>query len=206
MRIHRYIPRTRAEGPGMRFTIWTQGCHNGCPGCYSTALWDNRGGTEIPAEELLRLIRQTGGIEGITFLGGEPMEQAAQAAVIARGAREEGLSVVTFTGLLYEDLLAEGDPDRLALIAHTDLLIDGPYLQDRRDLTRPWVGSENQRYLFLTDRYCMADVEKCRNRVEFRLDKNGVLRLNGMGDFGALEKALETKNITRGNEDGLHKI
>lgn len=134
------------------------------------------------------------------------MEQAAEAAVVARAARDLGLSVVTFTGLVYEQILAEGDPDRLALLAATDLLIDGPYLREKHDLSRPWVGSANQRYLFLTDRYSLADIDSARNRVEFRLDKQGVLRLNGMGDFAALEKALRDKKLIRGNEDGIHKV
>lgn len=206
MRLHRIVERTRAEGPGMRFTLWVQGCHNACPGCYSTALWDKNGGWELGAEELIEMIRNTPGIEGVTFLGGEPMEQAAELGKVARAAREMGLTVLTFTGLLYEDILKEADRDRMTLLAFTDLLIDGPYLQQQHDTSRPWVGSRNQRYLFLTERYSMADVERCRNRVEFRLDKNGVLRLNGMGDFAALEAALGDKTIIRGNEDGIHKF
>lgn len=206
MRLHRIIPRTRAEGPGVRFTLWVQGCHNGCPGCYSTALWDETGGYEASVSHMIARIRETDGIEGITFLGGEPMEQAAALAEIAESARKMGLSVLTFTGLTYEDILSEGDPDRLRLLRFTDLLIDGRYEQEQHDLSRPWVGSKNQRYLFLTDRYSMEDVEKCQNRVEFRLDKSGVLRLNGMGDFDALEKILQSKTIVRGTEDGIHEI
>lgn len=206
MRLHRVIPRTRAEGPGMRFTLWVQGCHNGCPGCYSTALWDAEGGYEAAVSDIIDQIRETEGIEGVTFLGGEPMEQASALAEIAEATRKMGLSVLTFTGLTYEDILREGDPDRLRLLKFTDLLIDGRYEKARHDLSRPWVGSKNQRYLFLTDRYSMEDVEKCENRVEFRLDKSGVLRLNGMGDFAALEKILENKTIIRGAEDGIHKV
>lgn len=190
----------------MRFTIWTQGCHNFCPECYATALWDEAGGQEIPTEELIRQIRQTHGIEGITFLGGEPMEQAAALSQIAEAAQSDGLSVLTFTGLLYEDILAEGDVHRLALLRYTDLLIDGPYMARQHDISRPWVGSSNQRYLFLTDRYTMADVECSCNRIEFRLEKNGALRINGMGDFAALEQLLNNQHISRGSEDGMHKV
>jgi len=204
MRLHRLIPRTRAEGPGMRFTLWVQGCRNACPGCYSTALWDPNGGCEHSVGDVIRQIRETNGIEGVTFLGGEPMEQAAELAQIAAQARQIGLSVLTFTGLTYEQLLEERDPNRLALLKNTDLLIDGPYVKELHDTSRPWVGSKNQRYLFLTDRYSMEDIEKCRNRVEFRLDKNGILRLNGMGDFAALEEILT--DMIRGNEDGIHKL
>lgn len=206
MRIHRIIPATRAEGPGMRFTIWVQGCHNYCRGCYATDLWDASGGWEISPEELICRIEQTPGIEGITFLGGEPMEQAADLSRIAAAARDLGLSVITFTGRVYEDILQEGDNQRLTLLAYTDLLIDGPYLPEQHDISRPWVGSSNQRYLFLTDRYTMEDVERCHNRVELRVSRDGILRMNGMGDFPALERLLNNKSMVRGNEDGTYKV
>lgn len=206
MRLHRQIPATRAEGPGLRYTLWVQGCRNGCPGCYATDLWDPAGGYEVSPEEVLRQIRETPGIEGVTFLGGEPMEQARDLARVAQGARDLGLSVLTFTGLTYEYLLAEGTPDQAQLLGLTDLLIDGPFLREQQDYSRPWVGSRNQRYLFLTDRYGPEDIDACRNRVELRLDRDGTLRLNGMGDFAALERILQNKTFMRGNEDGIHKL
>ena len=79
----------------------------------------------------------------------------------------------------------------MSLLEQTDLLIDGPYLQEQRDFSRPLVGSRNQQFRFLTERYSPADLERCRNRVEVRLGKEGVLRVNGMGDFGALEAILK---------------
>lgn len=206
MRLHRIIPQTRAEGPGVRFCLWVQGCHTGCPGCYARDLWDPQGGYEADPGDILAQIAATEGIEGITFLGGEPMEQAEALAYIARGTKELGLSVLTFTGLTYESLLEEGDPHRLALLKETDLLIDGPYRKEQHDTSRPWVGSRNQRYRFLTDRYGPRDVETCHNRIELRLTKEGILRLNGMGDFPGLEAILQSKTFTRGSEDGIHKL
>lgn len=206
MRINRVIQKTRAEGPGVRFAIWAQGCHNACPGCYATALWDETGGEAVTLEALITEIRATKGIEGITLLGGEPFEQAAPLAQIAEAAQAAGLSVVTFTGLTYEEILAGDRPEHLQLLKYTDLLIDGAYIAEQRDFSRPWVGSSNQRYLFLTDRYSMADVEACRNHIEFRLDRNGVLRLNGMGDFEDLERMLQDYSIMRCNDYGIHKL
>lgn len=203
MRVHRVIPQTRAEGPGKRFCIWVQGCHNACPGCYAVVLWDPQGGYEADPSELLEQIAATDDIEGITFLGGEPMEQAKELAFLAAGVREMGLSVVTFTGLVYESILEEGDPDQLALLAHTDLLIDGPYVQSEHDTSRPWVGSGNQQYRFLTDRYGPDVLRNCCNRIELRLDPSGILRLNGMGDFPELESILRSKIFTRGKEDEI---
>lgn len=134
------------------------------------------------------------------------MEQAADLSRIAAAARDLGLSVITFTGRVYEDILQEGDNQRLTLLAYTDLLIDGPYLPEQHDISRPWVGSSNQRYLFLTDRYTMEDVERCHNRVELRVSRDGILRMNGMGDFPALERLLNNKSMVRGNEDGTYKV
>lgn len=203
MRVHRIVPQTRAEGPGNRFCIWVQGCHNGCPGCYAVDLWDPRGGFEADPVDILARISATMDIEGVTFLGGEPMEQAKELAFLASGVRAMGRSVLTFTGLVYETILEEADPDRLELLKHTDLLIDGPYLREQHDISRPWVGSRNQRYRFLTDRYSPEDIQQCHNRIEFRLDKSGILRLNGMGDFSALESILCEKIIMRGKENGI---
>ena len=203
MRLHRILPQTRAEGPGNRFCIWVQGCHNGCPGCYAVDLWDPQGGFEADPMDILAQISAAGEIEGVTFLGGEPMEQAKDLAFLAAEIRMMGLSVLTFTGLTYESILEEADPDRLELLKHTDLLIDGPYLQAEHDISRPWVGSRNQRYRFLTDRYSHEDVHRCHNRIELRMDESGILRLNGMGDFPALESILRDKIFMRGKEDGI---
>lgn len=192
IRVGRVVPKTRAEGPGLRFAMWVQGCRMGCPGCYARALWDESGGMETDEDALLEELRKVSGeVEGVTLLGGEPFLQAGALARFAGAARELGLSVLTFTGYCYEDLLRGGDREALALLAATDLLIDGPYLQEQRDFSRPLVGSRNQQFRFLTERYSPADLERCRNRVEVRLGKDGVLRVNGMGDFGALEAILK---------------
>ena len=192
IRVGRVVPKTRAEGPGLRFAVWVQGCRMGCPGCYARALWDESGGTETDEDTLLEELRRVSGeVEGVTLLGGEPFLQAGALARFAGAARELGLSVLTFTGYCYEDLLRSGDREVFALLAVTDLLIDGPYLQEQRDFSRPLAGSRNQRFRFLTERYSPADLERCRNRVEVRLGKDGVLRVNGMGDFGALEAILK---------------
>ena len=191
IRVHRIVSRTRSEGPGLRLSVWTQGCRAACPGCYATALWDERGGTGMSAAQLCREIAAADGIEGITLLGGEPFLQAAPLAEAAAFAQERGLSVITFTGQLYEQLLTSEDDGVQALLRHTDVLIDGPYRQELRDFSRPLVGSANQRFLFLTGRYTPEDMAACRNSVELRIGKDGTMRLNGMGDFIRLQQILQ---------------
>lgn len=210
LRVHRIVERTAAEGPGMRFCLWVQGCHNACPHCFMPNSWDPAGGTamaESAVIDRIRAVRPT--IEGVTLLGGEPMEQAAALVPVAEAARGMGLSVMTFTGLVYEDILRAGkgegegkgrgksDPARLRLLALTDLLVDGPYVHAARDLSRPFVGSKNQRFLFLTDRYTADDIAACSNRFELRIDPAGALRVNGMGDVPALCRLLSGTHTTK---------
>ena len=68
------------------------------------------------------------------------------------------------------------------------MLIDGGFEQENFDLTRPWVGSLNQKYHFLTDFYTVEDIRKCKNKIEARISTDGRLEINGMGDFKMLRE------------------
>lgn len=87
----------------------------------------------------------------MTFLGGEPFEQPEALGIIAENVRKAGLSVLCFTGALIEDLRV--NPLNKKLLNNIDLLIDGEFMIDKIDYSRPWCGSSNQRYHFLTSRY-----------------------------------------------------
>ena len=192
MRVARIIPVTRAEGPGKRFCLWVQGCHIGCPGCYATALQDPNGGYEISVEEIISdLENYRNEVEGITLLGGEPMEQAAELSALAEAAQKSNLSVITFTGYTYDDLLGCNDGSKRDLLQHTDILLSGPYLEAERDFSRPLVGSKNQEIHFLSDRYTKKDFFNYHNRFEIRVLQDGSIQLNGMGDLTYIKNLLE---------------
>lgn len=182
IRLHRILLRTRVEGPGERACIWVQGCTIRCVGCAVPWTWAKSAGEERCVASICEEICAEPGLEGITFLGGEPFEQAESVAAIARFVRRKGMGVVTFSGYTKEHLARGEQPGWLELLAETDLLIDGPYEQSQHDLSRPWVGSTNKRYHFLTSRYSDRDVhpETYRNKVEIRIGKDGVVRINGM--------------------------
>src|SRR5262249_61154693 len=97
------------------------------------------------------------GIEGITLLGGEPLAHADGAAALAGDVRGRGLSIMVFSGYTLEQARAMADPHVDALLARTDILVDGPYVRELPDTTRRWIGSTNQRIHFLTDRYRADD-------------------------------------------------
>lgn len=172
MQIAQVVPCTEAEGPGKRFAVWFQGCPLRCPGCCNPEFIPFRGGETKTAHELIGWMERTRderGIEGLTLLGGEPFAHAAGAVALAEGAKALGLSVMTFSGFLLEELRTRPEPEVAALIALSDILVDGPYDRDQPDTERRWIGSTNQRVHFLTDRYRLDEQWRKRNTLEIRM-------------------------------------
>lgn len=185
VRVHKILKKTKVEGPGVRYCIWFQGCSRHCKGCWAKATWAPDGGKELDAEDVLKDILATKGIEGVTFLGGEPFEQPQALEYLAREVKEAGLSVVCFTGGKLEDI------KNREILNYIDLLIDGEYKEEEQDFSRPWVGSKNQRYHFLTARYNEKILTEYHNKIEINIQKNGLIFINGMGDFEKLTNKLD---------------
>ena len=185
VRVHKILKKTKVEGPGVRYCIWFQGCSRRCKGCWAKATWAPDGGKELDAEDVLKDILATKGIEGVTFLGGEPFEQPQALEYLAREVKEAGLSVVCFTGGKLEDI------KNREILNYIDLLIDGEYKEEEQDFSRPWVGSKNQRYHFLTARYGEKILTEYKNKIEINIQKNGLIFINGMGDFDKLTGRLD---------------
>jgi anaerobic ribonucleoside-triphosphate reductase activating protein len=175
------VPFTEAEGPGTRFALWFQGCPLRCPGCCNPEMLPFEGGTKMSVAEVLARLDQAHrehGVEGVTLLGGEPLAHAAGAAVLARGVRERGLTVMVFSGFTLEEARQMPDLAVNELIGLTDILVDGPYVRELPDTSRRWIGSTNQRIHFLTDRYCFDEQWHKPNTLEIRLS-GGELTVNG---------------------------
>jgi anaerobic ribonucleoside-triphosphate reductase activating protein len=126
LRLHRFLPFTRAEGPGNRACLWVQGCPIRCPSCFNPSTWSKSGGYDVTVEELEARILDASNIEGVTFLGGEPFEQAEALSDLGYRVRQVGLSVMTFTGYLLEDIVRSTRQGWQDLLGVTDLLLDGP--------------------------------------------------------------------------------
>lgn len=185
IRINSYIPITNVEGVGTRFAIWVQGCSIQCKGCANSHMWNFDGGTSYKVEDFINIITSYADkIEGITWLGGEPLAQIEPVIKISKSVQEFGLSVIIFTGYDYANL-----KDRLdfkELVKYTDILIDGRYEQDKQDFSRAWVGSSNQNYYFLTDRYDESVIYENKNKIEVRISPDNEVILTGMGNFKEL--------------------
>ena len=185
-RIYKILKHTKAEGPGTRYRIWFQGCSRGCRGCFAKATWDKNGGKVYDVQDIVSDILSCKNIEGVTFLGGEPFEQPNALEYIAQSVKNAGLSVLCFTGGKIEDIKQKYPQ----ILEYIDVLIDGEYIEEQKDFSRAWVGSKNQRYHFLTKRYDESILKEYKNKLEVNIQKNGVIFINGMGDFDNLVKNL----------------
>jgi anaerobic ribonucleoside-triphosphate reductase activating protein len=172
LQVAQVVPCTEAEGPGKRFALWFQGCPLRCPGCCNPEFIPFAGGEAMTLAAVLEQVdaARGQGIEGITLLGGEPLAHAAGAAALATAVRQRGLTVMVFSGYTIEEARAKGDPAIDALLAQTDILVDGPYVRGLPDTERRWIGSTNQRIHFLSDRYRANDpCWRERNTLEIRV-------------------------------------
>lgn len=188
LRIGALLASTTAEGPGRRAALWVQGCALRCPGCFNPQLRATSGGWEVDVAEAVAAITSDATVEGVTFLGGEPFDQAVALAAVARAVRALGLSVMTFSGYYLDDLVTGAGPGWLELLGATDLLLDGPFDPSLPELRRPWVGSRNQCFYALTPRYValIARLDTQLDRVEVRLFRDGGVFLNGQAPATAL--------------------
>jgi anaerobic ribonucleoside-triphosphate reductase activating protein len=178
------VPATEAEGPGVRFAIWVQGCPLRCPGCCNPEMLGFQRREAMRASAVARAALGAS-VEGVTFLGGEPFAQALGLAAVARAVRAGGLSVMVFSGYTLPELRASPEPGVAELLAATDLLVDGRYQEARRTPARRWIGSDNQVMHFLSERYDPGDPRfRGPNQVELRFDGRSVT-LNGWPVAGA---------------------
>ena len=148
LRVATIVDDTCAEGPGRRWAVWVQGCSIRCAACCNPEMFDERRGQPAAPGELEARISaaRARGVEGVTFLGGEPFEQAAGLAELARHARSLAMTVMVFSGYTLAQLRARAGAAELLML--TDLLVDGPYDRTRPEpgppVGRRWIGSANQ--------------------------------------------------------------
>jgi anaerobic ribonucleoside-triphosphate reductase activating protein len=140
-------PESIVDGPGFRYTVFVQGCEFRCPGCHNPQLQSFAGGRRVSVAEITAAIRANPLLSGLTLSGGDPFTQAAPCAALAEGVRALGLSVMTYTGYLWEDLLAAGNPAWRRLIEATDILVDGPFIRAQKNIGLRFRGSANQRLI-----------------------------------------------------------
>ena len=146
-----------ANGPGVRVSLFVSGCTHHCPGCFNQVAWDFDYGqpfTQQTIDEILEMLKP-GYIKGLTLLGGEPFEPENQPAVVELlrqiKSKYPEKTIWAFSGYLFDrDILPcrLGDPEiTREYLSYLDVLVDGPFVEAKKNLSLRFRGSENQRII-----------------------------------------------------------
>ena len=149
LRIAGIEPESFVDGPGIRMTVFVQGCPHHCKGCHNQHTWDFEGGYMSSVERVLEEAAKDPLLKGVTLSGGEPFSQAKPLTVLAKRAHEMGLNVFCYTGYTFEKLMSQFDehPEYRELLEQCDWLVDGPFVEEEMSLMLHFRGSRNQRIL-----------------------------------------------------------
>lgn len=135
------------DGPGLRYTVFTQGCPHHCPGCHNPNTHAFDGGRVEDTDALIAAIRENPLLDGLTLSGGEPFCQPEACALLAEAAKARGLNVWAYTGYTLETLRAMHDRHIDRLLNSVDVLVDGRFELAERSLDLYYCGSRNQRLI-----------------------------------------------------------
>lgn len=166
LRIAGIVQDSIVDGPGIRYVIFTQGCPHHCRGCHNPQTHDFSGGKDADTEEILSQIFENPLASGVTFSGGEPFEQAEALVPIAEAVKGRGRNLMIYTGYLFEQLQKMENPGVQRLLELSDILVDGPFLLEQRDLTLQYRGSSNQRVIDMAKTRRTGKIELYRSEYD----------------------------------------
>lgn len=153
------LKNTRAAGPSLRDILWLQGCSINCSGCSNQAYLSHEKRVVMPIAQLISHFKaRKNKINGCTISGGEPTEQSESLGIFLKEIKKLGLSTVVYTGHTLDYL--KRDTAYQNILSYTDLLIDGPFIEQQKDDTLLWRGSKNQKLHFLNDYWKREEIDK----------------------------------------------
>ena len=147
------------DGPGLRLTVFAQGCPHNCNGCHNPHTHDPEGGYFIDIDEIIAKAEKNPLLSGITLSGGEPFMQVEAMSELALEACEMGLDVIVYTGYTWEELMA--DEKFMPLVCAVDYIVDGRFELELRTLDMPFVGSSNQRVIDVQESLEIGEIVLC---------------------------------------------
>lgn len=143
------VEESIVDGPGIRFVVFVQGCNHKCPGCHNEHSQDFSGGKYMSISTIIEKLKENPLLDGVTLSGGEPFGQADVVSKLAEELKLLDYNVMTYSGYTYEQIEEKALTDNgfSRLIENTDILIDGRFEEEERNLTLNFRGSENQRII-----------------------------------------------------------
>lgn len=175
-----FVNDSITDGPGIRFTIFCQGCAHHCAGCHNPETWEFGKGTDKDINDIYNMIKANPLVKGVTFSGGEPFAQSEAFAILAERLKADGYEVACYTGYTYEEILNSTNESMKRLLKSLDVLVDGKFILDQRDILLKFRGSKNQRII---------DVQK--SLANSRVIINDTERWGGEPKFAPITRRLD---------------
>ncbi|MGL5642111.1 MAG: anaerobic ribonucleoside-triphosphate reductase activating protein [Paraclostridium sp.] len=164
------------DGPGLRMVLWTQGCNHNCKGCHNPQTHDIDGGYIEDSDNIIKQIQNLKLHRGITLSGGEPFMQGEALVGVAKACKENKLDVWAYTGYTFEELIDKKNPsyfNNLNLLRNIDVLVDGKFIEAKKDISLKFRGSSNQRII---DVEKTLDLKKIYLHEEYMKEDLGIAR------------------------------
>lgn len=178
LNIGAFLSTSKVNGPGTRSVVWSQGCRKNCPGCYNQAFRKSRIAKLYSVRSLYEMIMANRNeISGVTFSGGEPFDQARGLYELSRLLKQKGLHIMSYSGYTLDELKSDSDPFKRKLLDVLDILIDGPYMDDRKMFSE-WRTSANQNVYYLNEEN-MRKPSPHGEELEVIIDERGNLTITG---------------------------
>lgn len=153
IRILDIIRGTTVDGPGFRTAIYMAGCKHKCPGCHNPGSWDFNSGKEMSLEEIVSIVRTED--FDVTITGGDPLCSPFSTLQLVKSIKEAGYAIWLYTGYVYEDIIRNDELKEI--LNYIDVVVDGPFIESKKDLDLKFRGSSNQRIIHIK---AGADQEK----------------------------------------------
>ena len=137
------------NGKGLRKVFFSQGCSHHCEGCFNQHTWEFSGGRMFDMDELVQKVKDEPFLDGVTFSGGDPFQQADKFAYLAKKLHEANINIWAYTGYTFEELmkLAQTNPHIKQMINNVDVIVDGRFMKDKMSENLKYCGSSNQRVI-----------------------------------------------------------
>ncbi|MGD6891075.1 anaerobic ribonucleoside-triphosphate reductase activating protein [Bacillus mobilis] len=150
MKVMNIIHDSVVDGEGLRTVVFFAGCPHRCFGCHNPKSWNICNGTEMTVEEIVKEI-ESNRLTDVTFSGGDPFFQAAEVKKVAQAVKGLKKNLWMYTGYTLEEIQSSQNNDMIELLHYGDVLVDGRFEIEKKDLTLPFRGSSNQRIIRLKE-------------------------------------------------------
>lgn len=148
MKVLNIIHDSVVDGSGLRSVIFFAGCPHQCKGCHNPSSWNFNNGQDMAVQDILEEVCSNP-LTNITFSGGEPFIQAKEIIPLAQELKKRSKNIWIYTGYTLEEIQMSGDSNKLRLLELCDVVVDGPFILAKRDLSLPFRGSSNQRIIHM---------------------------------------------------------